>query len=184
MSYSEFIYADALPYPPVEVCRPNPGYAMAILSNIGACNSEMSAVSLYFYNSIVAAEPYAEVAECFHKVSMVEMHHLDIFGRLAYLLGANPRLWDCSSRRPVYWTPGCNQYPCQLEPLLKNAIRGEEEAIAKYRKQTEWIEDPHIIANLNRIILDEEHHIRIFNTLYKKYVIGKGPHDIQGNCKK
>ena len=57
MSYSEFVYADALPYPPVEACRPNPGYAMAILSNIGACNSEMSAVSLYFYNSIVAAEP-------------------------------------------------------------------------------------------------------------------------------
>lgn len=161
-------FADSAPYPPVEVCGRNPVYARAMLSNIGACNSEISAVSLYFYNSLIA--PAEEVRECFHKISIVEMHHLDIYGKLAYMLGADPRLWDLSKRRPVYWSPACNHYPCALKPLLLNAISGEQAAIQKYRCQAQWIKDKHIVAMLDRIILDEERHVCIFKQLYEQYI--------------
>lgn len=163
-----FIYQDSAPYPPIRVSGKNLDYAEAMLGNIGSCNSEMSAVSLYFYNSIVTEGPFAEVSGCFHKISIVEMHHLEMYGRLAMLLGADPRLWSCQSGRRVYWSPGCNRYPDHIDALLENAIQGENDAVRKYQAQTEWIQDVHITAVLNRIILDEKIHIRIFRQLLEQ----------------
>lgn len=169
MDLTTLHFCDDTPYPPVAVDGKNPQYAAAILSNIGSCNSEMSAVSLYFYNSLVTREFFQEVAECFHRISLVEMHHLDIFGELAQKLGTDPRLWSYNKGRMYYWCPGCNQYPTNLAALLTNAITGEKEAIYKYHAQSEWIQDGHIRAILNRIIADEELHIRIFNTLLAEF---------------
>lgn len=165
---NNFIFASQAPYPPIEVDAPNAVYAMEMLSNIGDCNSEMSAISLYFYNSIISKHPYDEIAECFHKIMIVEMHHLDIFGQLAYLLGADPRLWSYDGSQSVYWSPACNQYPRRIKEVLRNAAEGEQAAIDKYARQADRIEDPHIVDTLRRIIIDEEHHIEIFETLYRE----------------
>ena len=153
-SQEKYQYVDEAPYPPVQVCGRNQDYAIAILGNIGACNSEMSAIALYFYNSIILGESYEEVGRIFHKISMVEMHHLNIFGRLSEMLGAEPRLWSVNRK---------------IDSLLKNAYKGELDAIDKYTKQLSWIEDEHIRANLERIILDEKCHLKIFESLYEKY---------------
>lgn len=168
MNLDAFVFADPAAYPPVKVCGPHAGYAEQMLSNIGACNSEMSAVSLYFYNSVVLKSHHRDIALVFHKISMVEMHHLDIFATLALQLGANPRLWSYQGRNLSYWTPGCNQYPCQLLPLLQNALQGENQAIAKYRDQANRIGDPYIVALLQRILLDEQHHVDIFQDLMRE----------------
>lgn len=163
-------YADSTPYPPVQVWGPDARYAKAMLSNIGSCNSEMSAVSLYLYNSVITKGSFDEVANCFRQIGMVEMHHLDIFSQLAFLLGADPRLWSSNGKNMIYWSPGCNQYPGHIIRLLENAIRAENAAIEKYRQQAAWIKDPNIVDILNRIILDEEHHIQIFHQLYQDIV--------------
>ena len=69
--------------------------AYAMLSNVGSNNSEMTAVSLYFYNSVILNPVYADFAQCFHKISIVEMHHLHIFASLSFQMGLDPRLWSC-----------------------------------------------------------------------------------------
>ena len=165
MDITTFHFSDHTPYPPVKVDGKNPQYAAAILSNIGSCNSEMTAVSLYFYNSLITREHYQEIAECFNRISVVEMHHLDIFGELALKLGTDPRLWSYNKGRMYYWCPDCNQYPTQINALLTNALAGELEALRKYHAQSEWIEDGHVRAILNRIIADEELHVHIFRSL-------------------
>ncbi|HJA30538.1 MAG TPA: manganese catalase family protein [Candidatus Eisenbergiella pullicola] len=157
--------SDPCPYPPLRVERPNPLYASEMLSNIGACNSEMSAISLYLYNSTILTPVNREFAEIFHKLSAVEMHHLNIFSHLAHMLGADPRLWTCSGKRPCYWSPACNHYPRQLVPLLKNALQGEQDAILKYRRQADQICDAYVTDLINRIILDEQIHVEIFREM-------------------
>lgn len=164
------MYDVNMDYPPIQVCGRNAEYAREMLGNIGSCNSEMSAVSLYLFNSLIMEDEIEEVSKCFAGISMVEMHHLQMFGKLATMLGAQPRLWDYSCGKMVYWTPECNQYPCQLKPLLFNAIDGEEKAIRKYQCQADCIKDPNIVAVLRRIIMDEEHHIEIFKDLLNRYV--------------
>ena len=151
--------SDPCPYPPLRVERPNPLYASEMLSNIGACNSEMSAIST------ILTPVNREFAEIFHKLSAVEMHHLNIFSHLAHMLGADPRLWTCSGKRPCYWSPACNHYPRQLVPLLKNALQGEQDAILKYRRQADQICDAYVTDLINRIILDEQIHVEIFREM-------------------
>ena len=167
---SNFIYHSDLPYPNICAGEINSSYAMEMLDNIGGQNSEMSAVSLYFYNDLVTNKDYEEVSLAFHKISIVEMHHLEIFGRLSLQLGANPRLWTYVMNRTVYWTPSYNKYSMDLSTLLLNAIQGETQAINKYNCQISKIKNINIIENLKRIIIDEQLHIDIFNKLYNKYV--------------
>ena len=134
-----------LPYPPVQPETHRKEYAYAMLSNVGSDNSEMSAVSLYFYNSILLSPQHAAFARCFHQISIVEMHHLDIFASFAHQMGLDPRLWSVQGGRSHYWTPAYNRYPQQLPALLQNAIQGELAAIGKYRRQAETIQDLSLI---------------------------------------
>jgi bacterioferritin len=165
MKLSSLVFADPSPWPPIVVASKNERYAAAMLSNIGACNSEMSAISLYVYNSIITKSYFFEIAECFHKISVVEMRHLNAFGELCVLLGADPRLWSNQNGRMNYWSPGCNRYPTRIGELVTNALNGELEAIQKYQAQAQWIDDCKIQAILNRIIADEQCHVAIFRLI-------------------
>lgn len=147
---------EASPYPPLQVQQPNRCYALEMLDNLGGRDSEMSAVGLYFYNHLVTS---GEVADLFHRISIMEMRHLEIFGRLALQLGADPRLWSCTKGQPRYWSPAYNQYSRGLRPLLETAIDHEKKAIAKYERQTQCIQDPYVVEILQHIIADEEEHL-------------------------
>lgn len=168
MNLTSQLFSDPSPYPCIQVEAENPRYAAAMLSNMGACCSEMSAVSLYFYNSLLTRECFEDYSHCFKKISMVEMHHLDIFGQLALLLGTDPRLWEMKGDSMAYWTPACNNYPEKIIALVKNSLAGEKETIKKYREQCRWIQDRCIQAILQRIIKDEELHVRIFEEMLEE----------------
>ena len=90
LSFTSF--SDPCPYPPLRVERPNPLYASEMLSNIGACNSEMSAVSLYLSNSTILTSGNREFADVLQQISMVEIRKLNIFSHLHHMLVADPRL--------------------------------------------------------------------------------------------
>lgn len=154
------------PYPPVQANTRRKDYARAMLSNVGSGNSEMSAVSLYFYNSVILTPEQEQIARCFHQIGVVEMHHLKIFATLAFQMGEDPRLWSFQNRsRPTYWSPACNRYPRCVRQVIENAIRGEEAAIQKYTYQLETIRDTNLVDNLTRIILDEKRHIEVFQSM-------------------
>lgn len=153
------------PYPPVRPTSRRPDYAQAMLSNIGSPNSEMGAVSLYFYNSVILQQKNEAIARCFHQISLVEMHHLDIFASLAFQMGLDPRLWSLHGPHTRYWSPSFNRYPRDLRALIENALQGELAAIEKYTRQANTISDSNIVENLNRIILDEQQHVKIFRNM-------------------
>ena len=71
---------------------------------MGGQESEMSTIGLYIYNSIFLTSDTARIAEIFKNISIVEMHHLKIFGQLADQLGESPRLWTHRQNRMFYWT--------------------------------------------------------------------------------
>lgn len=177
-------------YPPVKISGKNLDYAREMLENIGSPGSEMSTISSYIFNSIVTADEYKEVSECFHGIAIVEMHHLEIFSRLAKMLGVQPRLWCQRQYRAkgfgpgflmqpsvrnqmVWWTPAYNAYHCELKQMLLEAIKGEQAAIRQYKRQAECIRDSCICDILNRIVLDEERHVEILRHLYEQYIEGK-----------
>lgn len=162
-------YKSAKAYPPVAVQGKNAAYAREMLSNMGGSHSEMTAVASYFYNHLVTRPDYAEVSDVFRRISMVEMHHMEIFGQLAVLLGADPRLWAFRQGQTRYWSPCCADYSRELRPLLRTALQGELAAIRQYRYQAQTIRDDGITAMLGRIIEDEEMHVAVFEELLAQY---------------
>ncbi|HMM05583.1 MAG TPA: ferritin family protein [Clostridiales bacterium] len=164
---SECNYKVDAPYPQVRVDGQNPVYACEMLSNMADNISEMSDVSRYLYIATVTRQKYRSISTCFHHISIVEMHHLDMFADLAWLLGAEPRLWSGQTRKR-WWSPSFIDYPCELPALIAESIKAETAAIHKYSRQANTIRDPNIVAILNRIILDEERHLQIFSEMYQQ----------------
>ena len=156
------------PYPPPQVQCPNPVYAEMMLSNMAAPDSEMSAVAFYRYARLMSRED-SDISILFHKVSMVEMHHLELFSTLALELGAEPQLWYCRNNRRAYWSPRCVNYAhCSAKDLVKNALEDERAAIRKYERQLKCIADPGLAALLRRVTEDEKEHVELW-----KEVLGK-----------
>ena len=157
-----------LPYPPVAAQIKSPAYAQAMLSNMSGSVSEMCAVSLYFYNRLLSQEQQ-KIADIFSKMAVVEMHHLEIFGTLAHQMGADPRLWQRRAGRMLYWSPGYNDYPQELLPILQNSLKCEQLTIQKYQDQAEEISDENVVENLMRIILDEQVHASSLKELIEQH---------------
>ncbi|MCL2445977.1 MAG: rubrerythrin family protein [Oscillospiraceae bacterium] len=153
------------PYPPVQVQGKNRQYAALMLSNIGSANSELSAVAHYRY---VHVDCDGDLAQLAHELSVVEMQHLDDFARLAKLLGEEPRFWQCCGNRKAYWSPSYVDYTYRsTQDLLQKLIAEEKAAIRKYAAQAARIGDPFVVAVLNRVIADEEVHVRLLEDVLK-----------------
>lgn len=151
-------------YPPVKVEKENKAYAAEMLGNMGGCVSEMSAITLFVYNKIITAQ-HKEIACCFRQIAVADMQHLEIFGKLSMMLGTDPRLWCRRCSRMLYWSPAFNRYPQEIKPLILNSIEVKAASIDKYSAQAGFIEDAHIINCLKRIIIDEQHHLKIFESM-------------------
>lgn len=120
------------PYPPVRANERNPLYGRMMLDNMGGQHSEMSTVSIYLYNNLLIDED-ARLSGIFKQVSIVEMHHLHIFGEIARLMGEHPRLWTHQGNQMRYWSPAYNNYTIELKPMLLNSVNREKMTIQKYR---------------------------------------------------
>ncbi len=156
------------PYPPVRANERNPLYGRMMLDNMGGQHSEMSTVSTYLYNNLLIDED-ARLSGIFMQVSIVEMHHLHVFGEIARLMGEHPRLWTHQGNQMRYWTPAYNNYSIELKPMLLNSINREKMTIQKYQNQCEKIQDTYITACIKRIIEDEVLHVKLFESLYEEY---------------
>ncbi len=156
------------PYPKVRAEGRNRRYGQAILSNVGGSVSEMGAVALYLYGQFTQSA-WPEVVESLRHIAIVEMRHLAIFSTLARQLGEDPRLWSPFRGGRRYWSPEYLRYPQRLDQSLRYAIEEERGAIRKYTQQAQWIRDRNVVANLKRIIEDEEVHIQVLSCLLESY---------------
>lgn len=116
------LYAAPEPYPPIRVERPNPRYAQMLQANFASAGSELTSITQYTYHSLVLGRSAPEAADALHHISITEMHHLDIFGRLVLLLGGDPRY--CSPRQgcPVAWNGNMVTYHASLCEAVQSDI--------------------------------------------------------------
>lgn len=159
-----------LPYPPIKVKGENSKFADLILLNYAGSVSELSAVTQYVYHEIALKYKFEEVSETIQGISGIEMHHMQMLGELIVKLGKNPGYWICKHKKFNLWTPEFLSYNTNLKKALIVDITGEKEAIAQYRRTTKQIDDQYIVDIIDRIILDEEYHIKLLTELYDKYV--------------
>ncbi|MDP4120121.1 MAG: ferritin family protein [Bacillota bacterium] len=155
-------------YPEIKIDKPRKLFGSMMLDNMGGKNSEMTAVSTYFYNRIVTYER-AEISNVFHRIGLEEMKHLEIFARMAMLHGENPRLiGKARNNHMKFWSASYCPYTLDFKTLIQRAIDGEKKAACKYEEQIKKIDDVSTVEVLKRIIIDEYRHIEVFQILLDK----------------
>ncbi|GAA0085571.1 ferritin family protein [Clostridium sp. MB05] len=154
-----------LPYPQIEVCKKNIDYANLIKVNYCGMVSELTAVAQYTYHELITDD---YVKNTLRGIVIVEMHHLEIIGELISALGGNPTFSIKKKGKDFHWNSKFINTDNSLKKLLISDISMEKESIKQYRKTASVVKDENIIAIINRIILDEEHHINLLNRLYER----------------
>lgn len=153
------------PYPPIKVEKMNLSYAQLLLEDYAGVNSEMTAITKYVYQSFICRNK--AIAKALERISMDEMHHLDILGTLIDKLGGDPKYCDPNSISHDFWTAQYVAYEKNPCCFLKKNIAAEQAAIRNYHKKISMIEDQCVSEILERIIIDEQCHVKVFTQLLR-----------------
>ncbi len=149
-----------LPYPPVKTSCRNLRYAALLSEAYAGQMSEMTDITRYLFQHFVCCdEKIADTVKC---IARVEMHHMEILGELIYQLGGCPKIGAQTGGGFCFWSGQYPNYETNPERFLKNNIAVERRAVAAYTSLIEQICDDDIRCILERIIKDEEHHIKLF----------------------
>lgn len=151
------------PYPEVRTQGRNTAYAAILTESLAGQASETTAILQYVFQHVICRnERISKAMAC---IANVEMHHYEMISELIFDLGGNPRVAaqnGCSLR---YWNGQMVDYATDPKCFLKSNILAENAAIAGYNCSINQICDSYVREVLERIILDEQHHISIFNEL-------------------
>jgi len=156
-----------LPYPEIDIKEINLNYVKMIKKCYCGLYSELTLVNQYNYQQLII-DPYLKTI--FKEISKVEEEHLNILGNIIIALGGDASYTISKKNKTFYWNSKFINNDTSLKNILINNINNELEIIKEYRKIASIIENESIVAILNRIILDEELHIKVFNIIYKNEI--------------
>lgn len=162
-------YAVNLPYPQPKIEMPNSEYVNLLLKDYAGRVSEFTAIGLYIYQKFIGKSEYSDYSKLVGGISITEMKHLELLAETIKLEGIKPVYIDNAHPKGNLWTPMYINYSTNIKAMIKEDIIHEQKAIENYKYHITIIQDKYIVKLLERIILDEELHIRLFTEEYEKY---------------
>lgn len=155
-------YSSELPYPEI-IVEENLSDSKLLIPNYGGPASEITAVMTYCFQDFISIKN-ENLSNILEHIAMVEMHHMEMLGTTIYKLGGYPVM---GSR--TYWNGSFVNYTLEPKKFLQQNIMAEETAILNYERTILNVSQESIKLLLERIILDEEIHIKIFKELLTEY---------------
>ncbi len=156
-------YRVNIPYPEVKVAGKDVEIAKDLLSSYAGRVSEDSAIHDYVFQMMM--QDQEDIKKILKGISIVEMEHLSILGRLIYALGLTPLFANVEENHTKWFSGEYVNYERNWEQILKDNIFQEEMAIKNYEKIIAKTKDDSVKYILKRIILDERVHVEIFTKL-------------------
>ncbi len=160
---------DPAPYPEIRVAGENPRYAFLLMEDYAGTVSEVTAINQYLYHYFITGESNAQVAAMLEKIAVNEMLHMEILAKVILLLGGNPVYKGSPNSGGHFWNASYVFYGTNLCGRLRGNLAAELQAIQNYRNRIRIINDPYVKAILERIVLDELYHVKLFEAAIKKY---------------
>lgn len=155
-------FAVAAPYPSVEEIAPNVCDLHLILNDYAGLVSELSAVTQYVYHQLNAKdEGFYQLAQVLLSIAKVEMRHLDLLGSTLCQLGGSPQFIYEQRGRLHHWNAGMIDDLRSAKAMVQSDLLLERKTIAAYEHQSAMVSQSAVKAVLDRIILDEELHVKI-----------------------
>lgn len=160
-----------LPYPKITNIKKDLQLAYNLKKAYAGNISELTCISKYIYQHIELSDDFKEIKEAMRTIAIVEMRHLNILGNLIKKLGLDPTFTSYNSiDNEVYWESSYVNYDNNLNNIMLDNIKGEEAAIGEYKNIIKQTNDQDLQNILERIIIDEEQHIKIFQSILKNLI--------------
>ena len=148
---------------PIIVDAENCKDTVSVLSDLAfSCEGELNGILTYIYQSVVTNKMNEDVAKVLEEIAVVEMTHLDMLMLAITDFGGDPKYID-DMRKPYSTT--CIEYGTRLFDMLKQNIVAEEDTINNYKQAIGLVKNKSLKALFERIIKDEECHLKIFKYL-------------------
>ena len=156
-----------LPYPEVDPAY-EPRTVLLLKEDYAGGQGELTASSQYIYQHILTEGKLTEFADVIFRIGISEMHHIELLGETILNLGGDP-VYESQNR---FWNAGMVNYVKEPRRMLIADINDENTAIRNYRRHIQMIANPQVKALLERIIMDEELHIKVFTDMLNRLDAG------------
>ncbi len=142
--------------------RQNLKYANLLYDNYAGSDGELTAVTQYIYEHI-ELNRYESFSKILLSIAIEEMKHLQLIGELIRRLGKKAYFID---KKQCAWnTENIKYHFNNIYDMLMYNIESEKKAILGYKEAIKYTQNKSIKDLLERIILDEQTHLEIFNRL-------------------
>lgn len=155
-------YSDPAPYPTVRVQRPNKYYMHLLQDDLAGVVSELTAINQYLYHYFIFKNHKKQLGELLESVALNEMLHMEIIAQLIFKLGGKPIFKGGPHSDFRFFNSRYVSFGNYICDMVLADIEAEYQAIKQYEKHTKLIKDNYITEMLQRIILDEKVHIKLF----------------------
>jgi bacterioferritin len=122
---------------------------------------EMTAANQYLYQYFLLCEKHFAFAHAVECIALTERLHIELLGKAIVRLGGTPRF----STYNTYWSANFVNYIDDRQRMLDCNLSLEDAAICNYRFHIEMISNSSVKRLLERIVLDEELHIKLFSEM-------------------
>lgn len=153
-------YASDLPYPQITDVK-NPKDSKLLMGVYSGAASELTQILTYSYQAYISQRDDV-LAKTLLDIAKVEMLHHSLLGRTIYALGGYPVM---GAR--TYWNGNFVNYAINPQKFLLDNIASEKNGILNYERTILNLETDDVKYLLERIILDEEVHLKVFEELLK-----------------
>lgn len=142
--------------------RQNQKYANLLYDNFAGAEGELTAVNQYIYEHI-ELKRYESFSKILLSIAIEEMHHLELIGDLIKKLGKKP--YYINKNQCIWNAENIKYHFNNVYDMLMFNIDSEKKAILGYKEVIKNTQNRSIKDLLERIILDEQTHLEIFNRL-------------------
>ena len=145
------MYSVDSPYPQIKIKKKNSKYIDLILLNYSSAISEFDAIAQYTYHQIALTYSNKEISDTLRGISIVEMHHLEMLGKIIVLLGGEPGYW-IKNKKKSYWSSKLVNYDLSsIKDILTIDIKDEKAAIKQYKETITKIDDEYKMQYLKEL---------------------------------
>ncbi len=148
------LYRSELNYPTLTVER-NINDSKVLMPVYGGVGGEVTAIMTYTFQHLITGS--GDLSSMLEGVAAVEMHHMELLGKAITALGGYPIIGG-----RTYWNGSCVNYTLDPKKFLKQNVVAEENAILSYERAILNLNQDSLKLMIERIILDEEIHIKLF----------------------
>lgn len=150
-----------------EIPEPNFTYAAWLYDAYAGSDSELTAVTMYFYQAVILDRP--EFDAIWRPIAYDEIRHLELLGIALRHLGVDPRYGSFRRGHWMDWRSKFVNYATDLCTMLDLNIQDEAKAHAHYLDLAHKIPIPEIQGILTQMAADEERHYHCFAEVKQQF---------------